>query len=293
MNGDTLFDIDINQFIKNKLRNNLCLIALTKNKNYKGNKKINNISLDKNETINLSLKKSNLMNGGIYYFSKRIFNYISNEYSSLENDIINKLIAEKKIIGKFYYDRFIDIGHKDKLKYLRKNLSLFRQKTIFLDRDGVINKDVGYVTNYKRFFFLPGVKQAIKYLNDKKYLVIIISNQAAVGKSLINESDLTRIHMKMKKELYDYNGSVINDIFYSPYYKYSKIKEFRLNKNDRKPFSGMLIKAINKWNIDIKNSIFIGDKLTDKLASNKCEIKFYFKKKISLIKQLMKINEIK
>lgn len=293
MNGDTLFDIDINKFIKNKLKNNFGLIALTKNKNYKDNKKINNISLDKNEAINLSLKKSSLMNGGIYYFSKRIFNYITNEYSSLENDIINKLIVKKKIIGKFYNDRFIDIGHKDKLKYLRKNLSLFKQKTIFLDRDGVINEDVGYVTNYKRFFFLPGVKQAIKYLNDKKYLVIIISNQAAVGKSLINESDLTKIHMKMKKELYDYNGSVINDIFYSPYYKYSKIKEYRLNKNDRKPFSGMLIKAINKWNVDIKNSIFIGDQLTDKLASNKCEIKFYFKKKISLIKQLKKINEIK
>ena len=58
------------------------------------------------------------------------------------------------------------------------------------------------------------------------YLVIISSNHAAVGKSLINETDLSRIHIKMKKELYDYNGSVINDIFYSPYYKYSKIKKY-------------------------------------------------------------------
>ena len=75
--------------------------------------------------------------------------------------------------------------------------------------------------------------------------------------------------------------------------KYSKIKKYRLSKNDRKPFPGMLIKAINKWNVDIINSIFIGDKLTDKLASNKCGIKFYFKKNISLIIQLKKINEIK
>lgn len=149
------------------------------------------------------------------------------------------------------------------------------------------------MTTYKHFIFLPGVKQAIKYLNDKKYLVIISSNQAAVGKSLINETDLTRIHIKMKKELYKYNGSVIEDIFYSPYYKYSKIKKYKLYKNDRKPFAGMLVKAINKWNIDIINSIFIGDKLTDKLASDKCGIKFYFKKNIALIKQLKEINEIK
>jgi len=126
MNGDTLFDIDINQFIKNKLRNNFGLIALTKNINYKDNRKINNITVDKKGIIDLSLKKSNLMNGGIYYFSKKIFNCINNEYSSLENDIINKLIIKKRIIGKFYSNRFIDIGHKDKLNYLRKNLNLFK-----------------------------------------------------------------------------------------------------------------------------------------------------------------------
>ena len=233
------------------------------------------------------------MNGGIYYFNKNIFKHINNKYSSLEIDIINKLIHRKKVIGKFFPDLFIDIGSKEKIYYLKKNLALFKQKAVFLDRDGVINKEIGYVTNYKHFIFLPGVKPAIKYLNDKRYLIIITSNQAAIGKLLLSEKKLIQIHLKMKRELYDYNRSVIDDIFYSPYYKYSKIKEFRLNKNDRKPFSGMLIKAINKWNIDIKNSIFIGDKLTDKLASNKCEIKFYFKKKISLIKQLMKINEIK
>ena len=97
----------------------------------------------------------------------------------------------------------------------------------------------------------------------------------------------------MKRELYDYNRSVIDDIFYSPYYKYSRIKKYRLNKNDRKPSAGMIIKAINKWNIDIKKSIFIGDKFTDKLASSKCGIKFYFKENIPLIKQLKRIREIK
>ena len=293
LNGDTFFDINFNEFMKIKLREKIALIALTKNINYKNNKKINNISLNKDRTIRSSSTGSNLMNGGIYYFNKSIFNYVHNQYSSLENDIIEKLITKKKIIGKFFPDRFIDIGEQKKLNYLIKNFSFLKQKVVFLDRDGVINKEVGYVTNYKQFIFLPGVKKSIKYLNDKKYLVIIITNQSAVGRSLIDENDLVKIHLNMKKELYDYNGSIVNDIFYSPYYKYSKNKQYRKNKNDRKPFPGMIIKAINKWNINIKNSIFIGDKLTDKFASNKCGIKFYFKKNIPLIKQLKQINEIK
>ena len=101
-------------------------ILKLKNINYKDNRKINNITVDKKGIIDLSPKKSNLMNGGIYYFSKKIFNCINNEYSSLENDIINKLIIKKRIIGKFYSNRFIDIGHKDKLNYLRKNLNSFK-----------------------------------------------------------------------------------------------------------------------------------------------------------------------
>ena len=293
LNGDTFFDINFNEFMKIKLKTKIALIALTKNINYKNNKKINNISLNKDRTIRSSSTGSNLMNGGIYYFNKSIFNYVHNQYSSLENDIIEKLITKKKIIGKFFPDRFIDIGEQRKLSYLIKNFSFFKQKAVFLDRDGVINREVGYVTNYKQFIFLPQVKKSIKYLNDKKYLVIIITNQSAVGRSLIDENDLVKIHLNMKKELYDYNGSIVNDIFYSPYYKYSKNKKYRKNKNDRKPFPGMIIKAINKWNINIKKSIFIGDKLTDKSASNKCGIKFYFKKNISLIKQLKQINEIK
>ena len=293
LNGDTIFNINIYQFIKQKLGSNLALIAVTKNKNYKENSKINNILLGKHGIINFSKKKSAFMNGGIYYFNKNIFKHINNKYSSLEIDIINKLIHRKKVIGKFFPDLFIDIGSKEKIYYLKKNLASFKQKAVFLDRDGVINKEVGYVTNYKHFIFLPGVKQAIKYLNDKRYLIIITSNQAAIGKLLLSEKKLIQIHLKMKRELYDYNRSVIDDIFYSPYYKYSRIKKYRLNKNDRKPSAGMIIKAINKWNIDIKKSIFIGDKFTDKLASSKCGIKFYFKENIPLIKQLKRIREIK
>lgn len=86
-----------------------------------------------------------------------------------------------------------------------------------------------------------------------------------------------------------FNGGYVNDIYFSPYYKFSKKLKYRLNKNDRKPNNGMIKKAIKKWNIDISSSIFIGDKLTDEMAANKSNLKFYLKKNISMFKQIKKL----
>ena len=81
----------------------------------------------------------------------------------------------------------------------------------------------------------------------------------------------------------------IDDIYYATYYKNSKFKKYRANLNDRKPNPGMLTKAINKWNIDVTNSFFIGDSITDEMTAKKQKIKFYFKGKESLYKQISKI----
>ena len=93
----------------------------------------------------------------------------------------------------------------------------------------------------------------------------------------------------MKKELFKKNKSYIDDIFYSPYYKYSKLSKYRKYRSDRKPSNGMFLKAIKKWNIDVNSSVFIGDKVTDKIAAQKSKVKFYFKKDISLYKQVKNI----
>ena len=161
-----------------------------------------------------------------------------------------------------------------------------KAKALFLDRDGVINKFKGYITSYKDFKFLSGVKSAIKYANKKNYLIIIVTNQSGIGRSYMSEEDLNKIHSKMKNTLFKFNKAKVDDIFFSPYYKNSKIKKYRTNKNDRKPKNVMLLKAIKKWNISVKDSFFIGDKITDKQAAKKTGVKFYYKKKISLYKQV-------
>ena len=291
INGDTFFDIDYNLLKIKKDEKQICNIAITNNNNYKKNSKVNNLSLTKKGLIQYSNKKTNLMNGGVYFFKKKIFKYIPNKKISLENDIFKILIYKKKIKGIFFKDKFIDIGSKKNLSYLKKNPYLVKQKAAFLDRDGVINRLIksGYVENYKQLKLLKGVVDGIKFLNQNGYLTILVTNQSCVGRSIISEKKLNRIHFLLQKYLKKRNNSYLDDIFYSPYYKHSKSKKYRLNSFDRKPNPGMLIKAILKWNINLKSSFFIGDSKTDFMAAKKVGVKFYYKDKVSLLNQFKKI----
>ncbi len=291
INGDTFFDIDYNLLKIKKDEKQICNIAITNNNNYKKNSKVNNLSLTKKGLIQYSNKKTKLMNGGVYFFKKKIFKYIPNKKISLENDIFKILIYKKKIKGIFFKDKFIDIGSKNNLSYLKKNPYLVKQKAAFLDRDGVINRLIksGYVVNYKQLKLLKGVVDGIKFLNQNGYLTILVTNQSCVGRSIISEKKLNRIHFLLQKYLKKRNNSYLDDIFYSPYYKHSKNKKYRLNSFDRKPNPGMLIKAILKWNIDLKSSFFIGDSKTDFTAAKKVGVKFYYKDKVSLLNQFKKI----
>ena len=289
LNGDTFFNINYQNLINTNLKNNYTCIAIIKTKSFKYNKKVTNLKISKSGALNFSKRKTNLMNGGIYLFNKKIFRFIKKGNLSLENDIFNQIINKKKAMGIIFKEKFIDIGTPKKLSFIKKNSNYLKNKAVFLDRDGVINKELGYILSYKKFKFLKGVKKAIKYINNKNHLVIVITNQAAVGKSLLNEKKLLNIHKKMEHSLWNFNRSHIDDIFYSPYYKNSNIKRFRKNKYDRKPNPGMIFKAIKKWNIDKNNSFFIGDKISDKLAASNAKIKFYYKKNVSFYDQIKKL----
>ena len=231
------------------------------------------------------------MNGGIYYFKKKIFKYLSNKKISIEKDILRKLIIEKKIEGLISRNKFIDIGTPKKLSFVFNDKDYLKQKAFFLDRDGVINKlrKNNYVKKNKEFIFLPVVGKAINYLNSKNFCVIIISNQACVGKGIISEKILNNIHKYMKNKLVKNHKAYIDDIYYSPYYKFSKNNKYKENKNDRKPNIGMFLKAEKKWNINMNKSFFIGDSITDYKASKKLKLKFYYKRKGSLYNQIKKI----
>ncbi len=142
-----------------------------------------------------------------------------------------------------------------------------KNKAIFFDRDGVVNlRIVGeYVQNYNDFHFCPDFFQFFKFIKSLGYLAIIITNQQGIGKGLMSESELNSIHDEMQTEIKKTTGYKFDDIFYCG--SLSTERCFR-----RKPNPGMILEAIEKWNIDKNQSWIIGDSLSDIIAGEKAEI---------------------
>ena len=133
-------------------------------------------------------------------------------------------------------------------------------KTIFLDRDGVINKEVRYLYRLSDFEFIDGVFDACLYFQKLSYKIIIISNQSGIARGYYNENDYQKLTEWMLGQFND-NGINILDIFYCPHSPESLCE-------CRKPKPGMLIEAKDKYNIGMKDSWMIGDKETDIEAAN-------------------------
>jgi D,D-heptose 1,7-bisphosphate phosphatase len=274
MNGDTIFDIDLSLLIDNLGKNKLGIVALTKNINQKS-KKLNNLILKKN--LIYIKKNSSLMNGGVYYFKEKIFDYIKNNFS-LENELLPKLIIKKKINGKFFKNFFIDIGSKYYLKKGALKLkNQFKKPAVFLDRDGVINYDKGHVYKEKDFRFKIGVLKGLEYLIKKNYYIFIVTNQAGIAKGIYTENKFFTLHKKIKLKLQK-NNIFFNDVKYSPFHPNAKVKKYKKKSLTRKPGNKMIEDIKLNWDLDLKKSFMIGDKITDKFAAEKSKIKFFYTK---------------
>ena len=132
--------------------------------------------------------------------SKKILPYLEKK-GSLEKEVFKKLIKIKKIFGKKYENNFLDIGVPSSLKKLSKFLDDISLKPcLFLDRDGVINKDSGYVFRQRDFIWRKNIFKFIKKYNDKNFYVIIITNQSGIGRGYYKEKDL-KLHKWMREKL--------------------------------------------------------------------------------------------
>ncbi len=132
-----------------------------------------------------------------------------------------------------------------------------RNKAIFLDRDGVINVEVGYLSNPDDFEIIEETIEALKILSNKCFLLIVITNQAGIARGFYTEETLNRIHIKMKSILKAHNIT-LTDIYFCPHHP-----EFTGYCDCRKPNPGMILKAKKKYNIDLNNSFMVGDTLND------------------------------
>lgn len=132
-----------------------------------------------------------------------------------------------------------------------------RKRAVFLDRDGVINVEMNYLSNPDDFIFIEGSIEALKILKQKGFHLIVITNQAGIARGYFTEKILKEIHDKMKKILLE-NDVVLDDIFYCPHHP-----EFTGPCDCRKPKPGLILKAEKKYKLDLQNSFMVGDTLRD------------------------------
>lgn len=146
-----------------------------------------------------------------------------------------------------------------------KNLNK-KQKAIFLDRDGTINIETGFLTDAAYMELLPEAAQAIKMINDSGYLVIVATNQSIIARGEATYSQLEQIHNKLETLLGN-EGAYIDGLYFCPHHPHSgfagEIKELKIECECRKPLPGMLIRASIDYNIDLSKSYMIGDRKTD------------------------------
>tara|TARA_B100000963_G_C22636079_1_gene677711 strand:+ start:831 stop:1382 length:552 start_codon:yes stop_codon:yes gene_type:complete len=136
------------------------------------------------------------------------------------------------------------------------------QKAIFLDRDGVINIDKGYIYKPEDIEFISGIFELLKYAESKGYILIIITNQAGIARGYYSEDDFNALTNWMIKKFKD-KCINIKKVFFSPYHPIHGKGIFKKDHNSRKPNTGMIIDAKKEFNIDLSKSILIGDKSTD------------------------------
>lgn len=144
-------------------------------------------------------------------------------------------------------------------------------KALFLDRDGVINVEKNYVHKIEDFEFIDGIFEVTKYFQDKGYLIIVITNQAGIGRGYYTENDFHILNNWMVNQ-FRLRGITINKVYYCPYHPKYGLGEYKKDSMDRKPNPGMILKAQQEFNINLKQSVLIGDKISDIQAGQRAGI---------------------
>jgi len=281
--GDVIFDIDVTRFYDyHKMRGGVATLFTHPNSHPYDS---GIIKADDNGMVTNWLHKEderlwyrNRVNAGLHFFSHRIFDqglFQELKKVDLDREVLKPLIPTGQL---FVYDspEYVkDMGTPDRFysvtedirsgKVSGKNLKN-KQKCVFLDRDGTLNRYVGFLRSIDQLELLDGVTQAMKKINESGYLAIVVTNQPVIARGEVSVPELQEIHNKLET-LLGADGAYLDAIYYCPHHPHKgyegEIPELKFDCDCRKPKPGMLLKAAKDFNIDLSASYMVGDSESD------------------------------
>lgn len=282
LNADAIFDIDFNRMVAFHKKHKALVTLFTHPNSHPYDSGL--IVADNNGFVEKWLTKEderpqfykNRVNAGLHVINPQILEVeVSTAKVDLDRQLLKPLEGTGKMICYDSPEYVKDMGTPERYRSVcsdftsgmvkRKNLRN-KQKAVFLDRDGTINKYVGFLRKPDDFSLLPGVADAIKKINSSGYLAIVITNQPVIARGEVTWEELQEIHNKMET-LLGLKGAYLDGIYFCPHHPHSgyagEVPELKIDCDCRKPKPGMLLKAAEDFNIDLDASWMVGDSRDD------------------------------
>lgn len=173
-------------------------------------------------------------------------------------------MAASAVVVQTFFNLFININKHDECMRTKKidNTSKPKTPALFLDRDGVVNIDYGYIYRKENIEFIDGIFSLCKKARNFGYLICIITNQSGIGRGYYSEQDFFVLTDWMR-EIFHSNGAAIDKVYFCPTHPEHGIGKYRIKSPSRKPEPGMILQAVDDFGIDLATSILVGDKETD------------------------------